>query len=525
MRHQWEEGGYGSQDYLGSGGYLSAYYYQGKLGVQSLFEFSIDRIWSLLTYHLPEVVAIAALAAFVIFLVATFLRKFQGKFSDRAIAVLFSFCIAISVGAAVLGVYPLGDIRQVIYLGPVVFLAVGVAIHWTAGWLASLTRRGWLVPVLAVAVAGAIALAGVDDIRQDSPYVTDHTAKGILAFLEENVKEGDIVYTGTYATPLIKFYQGEKSSNYHYAEAVCRRVFEDCLNEMLSLALTLPNAPNKIFLVQRSKFIPATTSDKAGVAASGEARINYADETKRVGETITAYEVNVGHYNWRWQRADARSGDVNTPDDATWSDIEEARYFNYTPASEDGGKFLRAYVSYEKNGITYRVETEAIGPIEGLEVLGEQVSIESVITDGDFNVSMISNAKEFVEPAYKTLVSDYETLVSGEPIIRSGFDIYLSENTLTYAKEPCDRADTEAMFFLALWPVDVNDLPAKSKPYGFDNLDFIFSGRGAVFDGKCMAAVTLPEYDITRIGTGQYVVVPGGFHHFWEGEFLLDGAE
>ncbi len=511
LRYQWKEGGYGRQDYLGSGGYLSAYYYQGKLGAQSLFEFSIDGIWSLLTYHLPWVVAIAALAAFAI----SFLRRFQGKFPDRAIAVLFSFCIAISIAAAVLGVYPLGDIRQVIYLGPIVFLAVGLALHWNAGCLSSLTHRGWLGPALAVAAAGAIALAGVGDIRQDSPYETDHTAKGVLAFLEENVEEGDMVYIGTYAIPLIKFYQDEKSSSYHYAEAVCRRVFENCLNEMLGLVLALPNVPNRVFLVQRRKILQKTASGEAG-----EARINYANEVKRVGETITAYLVNDNQVGpWRWQRADARPGDVNTPDDTTWTDIEGAR-FNYTPASEDGGKFLRAYVSYEKNGVTHRVETETIGPIEGLEVLGEQVSIESVMTDGGFNISMISNAKEFVEPAYEAFVSAYEAVVSGEPAIRSDFDVYFSEDTLTYVKEPCTRADAAARFFLAPWPVDVNDLPDDSKRYGFENLDFYFYGRGVILDGRCMATVALPEYDITRISTGQYVRVLGGTKHLWEGEFL-----
>ena len=79
----------------------------------------------------------------------------------------------------------------------------------------------------------------------------------------------------------------------------------------------------------------------------------------------------------------------------------------------------------------------------------------------------------------------------------------------------------EALFFLALYPVDVNDLPDDSKRYGFDNLDFKFDERGVIFDGICMATVALPEYDITRISTGQYVPVPGGYHHFWEGEFRL----
>ncbi len=121
-------------------------------------------------------------------------------------------------------------------------------------------------------------------------------------------------------------------------------------------------------------------------------------------------------------------------------------------------------------------------------------------------------------------VGDYmaRLIRDSEPAIRSTFDVYLSENTLTYVKEPCARADTEAWFFLALYPVDVNDLPDHRRQHGFDNLDFNFYERGVILDGKCMAAVDLPEYAIARISTGQYVPVEGGFRHFWEEEIRLE---
>ena len=118
--------------------------------------------------------------------------------------------------------------------------------------------------------------------------------------------------------------------------------------------------------------------------------------------------------------------------------------------------------------------------------------------------------------------SAYDAAVSGEPVIRSDFDVYLSDNTLFYVREPCDRADTEATFFLHLWPVDGDDLPAYRQQHGFDNLDFNFAGSGAVFDGRCVAMAALPGYAIARIGTGQYVFVDGDFRHLWEGEIRLN---
>ena len=139
-----------------------------------------------------------------------------------------------------------------------------------------------------------------------------------------------------------------------------------------------------------------------------------------------------------------------------------------------------------------------------------------------FKVNAAFDSADAYQSAYEARVSAYEALVSGEPAIRSDFDVYLSENTLTYVKEPCARADTEAKFFLHLYPADANDLPIRRRQYGFDNLDFDFDRRGLIFDGKCMARIPLPEYAIARIGAGQYVRVGGGFNHLWEGKISLE---
>ncbi len=358
--------------------------------------------------------ATAALAASALLLVAVLFRKIQGDWHGRAIAVLFSFCIAVSVGAAALGVYTLGGTRQNIYLGPIVFLTVGFAFHWTAGWLSSLTRRVWLAPGLAISAASVIALAGVGDMRQDSPYRIYDNVESVLPVLKERAREEDMVYADWRTVPGIRFYLGkeERPANYHYGTSWCLPSTELCLREMANLAASLPNVPNRIFLVH-------------------------------VGKSIE---------------------------------------------------------------------------MGGLGLLGEQVSVERVTADGYFNVSVIANAKEVVEPAYKALVSDYESVVSGEPAIRSDFDVYLRENTLTYVKEACAPDDTEARFFLHLYPVDVNDLPDHRKQHGFDNLDFRFDRLSVRFDGICMATVDLPEYDIVRISTGQFVSRQG---RVWEGEIRL----
>ena len=124
----------------------------------------------------------------------------------------------------------------------------------------------------------------------------------------------------------------------------------------------------------------------------------------------------------------------------------------------------------------------------------------------------------------KMTASDYLADLVGDrqPAIRADFDVYLSENSLIYAKEQCKQDDLDAMFFLHLDPVDVNDLPSQGKQHGFDNLDFNFDERGAIFDGKCLAEIPLPEYAISEIRTGQYVLVDSGYNHLWEGKIRLN---
>ena len=259
LRYQWR---------FGPDSYLAEYYYPGKFDAPAIFEFSINGIWRLLTYHLPEGVAIAALVALALLLVATLFRKVQGKLPERAIAVLFPLCLAISVGAALLGLYPLGDTRQVIYLGPLVFLAVGVVLHCAAESLAGLTRRRWLTwlaPALVVAVAGAIALAGVGDLRQDSPYRTDENIKSVLAVLKERVREDDLVYAGRRVVPALRFYQEERPANYYYGNSSCHGSAELCLRDLADLDYWLDVGKGRIWFVTYNRS-PALVNNLRGLS-------------------------------------------------------------------------------------------------------------------------------------------------------------------------------------------------------------------------------------------------------------------
>ena len=109
--------------------------------------------------------------------------------------------------------------------------------------------------------------------------------------------------------------------------------------------------------------------------------------------------------------------------------------------------------------------------------------------------------------------------VSGEPVARGDFDVHLADGALVYAKEPCEQADTDARFFLHIFPERVGDLPEDRRARGFDNLDFAFFPNGALFDGSCAARVPLPDYAVSSIRTGQYV---SGESAIWSAEFAVE---
>ena len=108
---------------------------------------------------------------------------------------------------------------------------------------------------------------------------------------------------------------------------------------------------------------------------------------------------------------------------------------------------------------------------------------------------------------------------SGEPAIRSDFDVYLADGSLTYIKNPCAESDTRGRFWLSVFPEDPADLPQDRRDAGLEHesLNFDFANHGAIVGGDCVIVRELPDYPISRIETGQ--VIPD------EGEQWRGGIE
>lgn len=111
----------------------------------------------------------------------------------------------------------------------------------------------------------------------------------------------------------------------------------------------------------------------------------------------------------------------------------------------------------------------------------------------------------------------YAAAVAGRPAVRAAFDVYLSNEALTYIKEECTAADVTGMFIFHAFPANLGDLPEWRQGEEFDNLDFRFDGQGARFDGRCVAVVPLPDYPLARLRVGQWL--PQENRQLWGAEF------
>ena len=153
-------------------------------------------------------------------------------------------------------------------------------------------------------------------------------------------------------------------------------------------------------------------------------------------------------------------------------------------------------------------------PDYGIAVIrtGQYVEVE----DGYRNEWMGKIDLQADEGVARLTADEYRAALAGrQPDIRSGFDVYLVENRLIYVKEQCGPEDVGARFFVHVDPVSTDDLPDHRRPHGFDNLDFQFDRYGARFGETCMAEVSLPDYEIAEIRTGQSVEAEGGYRNVW----------
>ena len=177
---------------------------------------------------------------------------------------------------------------------------------------------------------------------------------------------------------------------------------------------------------------------------------------------------------------------------------------------------------FNQRGALFEGNCVAVTPLPRYESERIRTGQHSIGGRALWDVNVAGTAARRYRQAHKAASEgDY-----GDAAAQSNFAIYLDEDaeskTLIYVKEPCAAEDTRARFFLHVFPTDAAALTANGARHGFDNMDFRFANYGADLGGACVAARELPEYEVERVRTGQYVSGEGAL---WRVDFGVGGGE
>ena len=99
----------------------------------------------------------------------------------------------------------------------------------------------------------------------------------------------------------------------------------------------------------------------------------------------------------------------------------------------------------------------------------------------------------------------YRSAMVVSPVVYSKYNVHLVDRSIVYTKSHCHPVDSRRPFILHIEPAVKNVLPQHRHRSGFEDRGFRFGARGVRFDGKCLATMPLPEYQIAAITVGQAV--------------------
>ncbi len=95
-----------------------------------------------------------------------------------------------------------------------------------------------------------------------------------------------------------------------------------------------------------------------------------------------------------------------------------------------------------------------------------------------------------------------ERRIPDEPVIQSGFDVYLDHGTLIYVKDRCTPEDADVLIFVKVAPVSPEDLPADRRRRGF-RYERLYDAYPERLGDRCLAGGSLPTYPVDHVVTGQ----------------------
>ncbi len=264
--------------------------YDGSLGdVPALGEFAAVKALEFLAYHLSVPVAALGLAA----LAAAICLRIGGRGRLGPIPLLFGIALGVAIGAAVLRLYPLGGVRQTMYLAPVAGIALGHAMHAAMAGMASLPRRA-----ASALTAGAIVIVGVSAIAGHQ-WRARGDASAMLAAMERHVGDA-VAYVPFRSASVAQYHLKDHPARFQYGDYCPWMPKEACTQALVAdLSRLQRTGMERLWLVTFQndwlsdvyKWAEAGTALK--VAQSGRFRLHYLPDLSAVlGNEVPFHRVD-----------------------------------------------------------------------------------------------------------------------------------------------------------------------------------------------------------------------------------------
>ena len=503
--------------------------YQGEYGdAAAIVEFAASRTWAALSWHLPDSAAAVGAAAFALALVGMALRR---RFDAAGVSV--ALALAAAVSAAVLGLYPLGDTRPSVYLGPAAFIGFGFGINRAIDAAAAHGRGRRLSYALFAAAVAGLAIVAADDAYKTKPYSTNWNNEAAMSLLNKLARADDLVYASGGIAPNMEFYLVEKPGNYFFGTKRCADPLSGgCVPEIARAAREMGGA-GRIWIAATKfdrlhKDLRNAISDREYVAGGDSGAKLFLIDDERDGALMTADGDAAENVNRRlaerFAETAAREPLIESVFDV-YADGDSLIYAKEPCAPDDtlGRFYLQVApvderdlsddarergVPYDSFGFDFANEGSLFGGACLIRMRLPSYPIGAVAagqwTEGAGE--LWSGAARF-EASLGAFRDVYAAARATQPAARAVFDVYIMDgDSLIYAKEPCADADTRGRFLLSLFPADESDLREESRERGMAHnpRNFDFEMSGALFDGKCAARAALPDYPLAKIETGQW---------------------
>jgi len=433
--------------------------------------------------------------------------------------------LAAAFAAAVLGLYPLGDARPSVYLGPAVFIGFGFGINRAIDAAAARGRGRRLSRALFAAAVAGLAAGAADDAYKTKPYSANWNDEAAMSLLNELARADDLVYASGGIAANMEFYLVEKPGNYFFGTKRCGGPPNDgCVPEIARAAREMGGA-DRIWIAATKfdrlhKDLRNAISDREYAARDGGAKLFLIDDERDVAlmtaDGDAAENVN-RRLSERFAETAAREPLIESVFDI-YADGDSLIYAKEPCAADDtrGRFYLRVApvdarergVPYDSFGFDFANEGSLFGGACLIRMRLPSYPIGAVAagqwTDGAGELWSGTTRFDASLGAFRDV---YAAARATQPAARSVFDVYImGGDSLIYAKDPCADEDTRGRFLLSLFPADEADLREESRERGMAHnpRNFGFAMSGALFDGKCAARAALPDYPLAKIETGQW---------------------